>query len=88
MRKSTWIPGLTAFTLAVASAVAAGRKNNSITFFYTTGGVTNTCVQIVLASSPGCKTGGSGCYYTIDDIQYQLYAGNILGSCTLKLQPN
>lgn len=87
MKKSRLFLGLTAFTLAVASAIAAKAKNTAVTYYYTTGGATNVCVTLALSANPNCIPGGTGCLFTIGLTQYQLWANKSLNVCGTPLQP-
>ena len=86
MKKSRIFLGVTAFTLAIASAVAAKAKNAVVTYYYTTGGTTNVCVTQALSAAPDCKIGGTGCFFTVGLIQYQVYESKSNGICATPLQ--
>ena len=89
MKKSRSFLGLTAFTLAVASAIAAKVKNTAVTYYYTAGIIVRQCVTISLAARTDCIIGGTGCVY-IDPLlnQWQLYTSkSIAGACQSSLEP-
>lgn len=88
MKRSRLLLGITAFTLAVASAIAAKAKSANVTYYYTTGVVPNVCVTLPLPARTDCTPGGTGCFFTVTGgIQYQLYSEKASNACIVPLEP-
>ena len=87
MKKTRIFLGVTAFTLAIASAVAAKARQVTVTYYYTTGAVANQCITQPLAAETSCQIGGTGCLFTVGDVKYQLYTSkSIAGACQNSLE--
>ena len=89
MGKSKLFLGITAFTLAIATAIASKARQIAVTYYYTTGAVIGQCITVSLAARTDCKIGGPGCFFTnAQDAQYQLYGSkDALNVCQNPIEP-